>query len=50
VFNWDDEPEPIVVHPGIDVPSEGVDVWTGQRVRVGEATVMAPRSAYLLRA
>ena len=49
VFNWDDEPEPIAVPPGIDVPSEGVDVWTGQRVRVGEETTMPPRSASLLR-
>jgi hypothetical protein len=50
VFNWGDEPEPIVVPPGIDIPSRGVDVWTGQRVRVREETIMPPRSAYLLRA
>ena len=50
VFNWDDEPAAITVPAGVDVPSEGVDMWTGTRVRVGEETIMPPRSAYLLRA
>jgi hypothetical protein len=50
VFNWDDAPAAISVPADLDVPSQGVDVWTGKRVRVGEATVMPPRSAYLLRA
>jgi hypothetical protein len=48
VFNWDDRPMPIVVPEGIDLPSQGVDVWTGRRVKVKESTVMKPRSAYLL--
>jgi hypothetical protein len=49
VFNWDDEPAPIAVPAGLDLPSEGLDVWTGQRVTVSESATMPPRSAYLLR-
>jgi len=48
VFNWDDQPSPIVVPSGIDLPSQGADVWSGARIRVSERAVMAPRSAYLL--
>lgn len=49
VFNWDDEARPISVPAGLDVPSEGTDVWTSRRVRLTEKTVMPPRSAYLLK-
>ncbi len=49
VFNWEDEAAPIVVPPGLDVPPEGVDLWSGQPVTVAESTLMPPRSAYLLR-
>jgi len=48
VFNWDDTPSPIVVPDGMDLPSRGRDVWTGEQVRIGESTMMPPRSAYLL--
>jgi hypothetical protein len=49
IFNWEDQPAPIVLPAGLDLPSDGVDVWSGVRVKVTERTVMAPRSAYLLR-
>jgi hypothetical protein len=49
VFNWEDEEAPISVPAGIDVPPQGVDAWTGRRVRVSEKTLMPPRSAYLLK-
>jgi len=49
VFNWEDKDAPVVVPRGIDVPSGGVDVWSGKRVAVSERTIMPPRSAYLLR-
>ena len=49
IFNWEDGEAPIVVPKGIDLPASGVDIWTGKRVAVGEKTVMAPRSAYLLK-
>jgi len=48
VFNWEDEPRPIVVPEGVTVPSHGKDIWSGRRIRLSESTLMAPRSAYLL--
>jgi hypothetical protein len=49
VPNWD-ESSPIIVPEGFDVPSQGVDLWTGRQVRVRESTAMGPRSVYLLTA
>jgi hypothetical protein len=49
VFNWEDEPAPITVPAGLDLPSDGADIWTGQRVSVSESTTMPPHSAHLLR-
>ncbi len=48
IFNWEDAPSPMAVPAGMDLPSEGKDVWTGARVRVSERTIMPARSAYLL--
>ena len=48
IFNWEDEPAPVTVPRGIDVPSSGMDIWSGKRVAVGERAVMPPRSAHLL--
>jgi hypothetical protein len=48
VFNWEDEPRPIVVPEGVTVPSHGKDIWSGRQIRVAESTVMPPRSVYLL--
>lgn len=48
VFNWDDEPRPIMVPEGVTVPSHGKDIWSGRRIRLWEGTLMPPRSAYLL--
>ncbi len=37
VFNWEDAPSPITVPAGLDLPSEGKDVWTGEaRASFGE--------------
>jgi hypothetical protein len=49
VFNWDDREAPIAIPRGLNLPSKGIDVWTGKRIAVGEGTAMAPRSAYLLK-
>jgi len=49
VFNWEDAPAAIAAPAHLDLPTEGVDVWTGQRIRVDPKTEMPPRSAYLLR-
>lgn len=48
VFNWEDEPCPVVVPRAISIPSHGRDLWTGRRIALSEATLMPARSAYLL--
>ncbi|MFH1571230.1 MAG: hypothetical protein ABIL09_24795 [Gemmatimonadota bacterium] len=49
VFNWEDREEELGAPPGVDLPDRGVDVWTGDKVRLRESLLLAPRSALLLR-
>ena len=49
VFNWEDQEAPIVMPTGIDLPSQGVDIWSGERHKISELIIMPPRSAWLLK-
>jgi hypothetical protein len=48
VFNWSDHEVPIVIPPGIDLPSQGIDVWSGEKHTISESTCITPHSAWLL--
>ncbi|MFC1714448.1 hypothetical protein ACFL6S_12335, partial [Candidatus Poribacteria bacterium] len=49
VFNWKDQEAPIAIPSGIDLPSQGVDIWTGEEKAVSNSETMPPRSAWLLK-
>lgn len=49
IFNWGDEPLEAAPPRGIEIPTKGVDVWTGRRVEITLETRQKPRSAWLLR-
>jgi hypothetical protein len=49
VFNWSDEVADSAPPHSIEVPSKGVDIWTGKAIEIGVDTRMKPRSGWLLR-
>jgi hypothetical protein len=49
VFNWEDQETPIIIPAGIHLPSQGIDVWTGEKKSISSSKAMPPRSSWLLR-
>jgi hypothetical protein len=49
IFNWSVEDASAVAPRGIEVPSKGVDIWTGKKIEIGLETRIKPRTVWLLR-
>jgi hypothetical protein len=49
VFNWSDQTADSAPPRSIEVPTKGVDIWTGKQIEIGPETRMKPHTAWLLR-
>jgi hypothetical protein len=49
VFNWSDQDMDSAPPRTLEVPTKGVDIWTGKKIEIGPETRMKPHTAWLLR-
>ena len=49
LFNWSDEPRPIELPTGLELPQQAVDWWTDQPVRLTPQTILPPHGSVLVR-